>query len=167
MWNPHSTLIHTSELILCSTICVHSATRHNIHISSNNCLIVGLLQFNRYLTHWILPGLWISSSFFFSDDSHYRFLTDFWLTLKVISFTSQGPLAGRYKTQVTGVRSRSQVTGHKKFNRKVRHSAWAFCVYLFVSFPVRSRSGMCFGFGHAFRFPKPPNFWVLKIWLLL
>ena len=26
------TLIYTSELILCSTICVHSATRHNIHI---------------------------------------------------------------------------------------------------------------------------------------
>ena len=25
------TLIYTSELILCSTICVHSATRHNIH----------------------------------------------------------------------------------------------------------------------------------------
>ena len=28
----HSTLIYTSELILCSTICVHSATRHNIHM---------------------------------------------------------------------------------------------------------------------------------------
>ena len=27
-----STLIYTSELILCSTICVPSATRHNIHI---------------------------------------------------------------------------------------------------------------------------------------
>ena len=27
-----STLIYTAELILCSTICVHSATRHNIHI---------------------------------------------------------------------------------------------------------------------------------------
>ena len=27
----HGTLIYTSELILCSTICVHSATRHNIH----------------------------------------------------------------------------------------------------------------------------------------
>ena len=27
-----STLIYTSELILCSTICVHSATRHNIHM---------------------------------------------------------------------------------------------------------------------------------------
>ena len=26
----HSTLIYTSELILCSTICVHSATRLNI-----------------------------------------------------------------------------------------------------------------------------------------
>ena len=26
-------LIYTSELILCSTICVHSATRHNIHIA--------------------------------------------------------------------------------------------------------------------------------------
>ena len=27
-----STLIYTSELILCSTIYVHSATRHNIHL---------------------------------------------------------------------------------------------------------------------------------------
>ena len=27
----HSTLIYTSEFILCSTICVHSGTRHNIH----------------------------------------------------------------------------------------------------------------------------------------
>ena len=27
-----STLIYTSELILCSTICVPSATRHNIHL---------------------------------------------------------------------------------------------------------------------------------------
>ena len=27
-----STLIYTSELNLCSTICVHSATRHNIHM---------------------------------------------------------------------------------------------------------------------------------------
>ena len=29
---PRSTLDYTSELILCSTICVHSATRHNIHM---------------------------------------------------------------------------------------------------------------------------------------
>ena len=29
-----STLIYTSELILCSTICVPSATRHNIHMYS-------------------------------------------------------------------------------------------------------------------------------------
>ena len=27
-----STLIYTAELILCSTICVHSATRRNIHM---------------------------------------------------------------------------------------------------------------------------------------
>ena len=27
-----STIIYTSELILCSTICVLSATRHNIHM---------------------------------------------------------------------------------------------------------------------------------------
>ena len=27
-----STLIYSLELILCSTICVHSATRHNIHM---------------------------------------------------------------------------------------------------------------------------------------
>ena len=31
-WASYSTLIYTSELILCSTICVHSATRHNIHM---------------------------------------------------------------------------------------------------------------------------------------
>ena len=31
-WVSHNTLIYTSELILCSTICVHSATRHNIHM---------------------------------------------------------------------------------------------------------------------------------------
>ena len=29
-----STIIYTSELILCSTICVPSATRHNIHMFS-------------------------------------------------------------------------------------------------------------------------------------
>ena len=31
-WASHSTLIYTSELILCSTIRVHSATRHKIHM---------------------------------------------------------------------------------------------------------------------------------------
>ena len=31
----HSTLIYTSELILCSHICVYSATRHNIHMFFN------------------------------------------------------------------------------------------------------------------------------------
>ena len=31
-WASHSTLIYSSELTLCSTICVHSATRHNIHM---------------------------------------------------------------------------------------------------------------------------------------
>ena len=31
-WVSYSTLIYTSDLILCSTICVHSATRHNIHM---------------------------------------------------------------------------------------------------------------------------------------
>ena len=30
-----STIIYTSELILCSTICVPSATRHNIHMKAN------------------------------------------------------------------------------------------------------------------------------------
>ena len=30
--NNYSTIISTSELILCSTICVPSATRHNIHL---------------------------------------------------------------------------------------------------------------------------------------
>ena len=31
-WVSHSTLIYTLELILCSHICVYSATRHNIHM---------------------------------------------------------------------------------------------------------------------------------------
>ena len=31
-WVSHSTLIYTTELILCSHICVYSATRHNIHM---------------------------------------------------------------------------------------------------------------------------------------
>ena len=31
------TLIYTSELIFFSTICVHSATRHNIHILKDGC----------------------------------------------------------------------------------------------------------------------------------
>ena len=31
-WVSHSTSICTSELILCSHICVYSATRHNIHM---------------------------------------------------------------------------------------------------------------------------------------
>ena len=34
-----STFIYTSELILCSTICVPSATRHNIHMLENSPLI--------------------------------------------------------------------------------------------------------------------------------
>ena len=32
-----STLIYTSELILCSTICVPSATQHNNHMSPSDC----------------------------------------------------------------------------------------------------------------------------------
>ena len=35
-----STIIYTSELILCSTICVPSATRHNIHMYSTTSLAV-------------------------------------------------------------------------------------------------------------------------------
>ena len=31
-WVSFSTLIYTSELILCSTICVHSAIWHNIYM---------------------------------------------------------------------------------------------------------------------------------------
>ena len=31
-WVSYSTLIYTSEFILSSTICVHSAARHNIHM---------------------------------------------------------------------------------------------------------------------------------------
>ena len=36
----HNTLIYTSELILCSHICVYSATRHNIHCSYVAWLII-------------------------------------------------------------------------------------------------------------------------------
>ena len=37
-------LIYTSELILCSTICVHSATRHNIHIFQCGVLCISQFQ---------------------------------------------------------------------------------------------------------------------------
>ena len=43
-WVSHSTLIYTSELILCSTICVHSATRHNIHKANNDQLITSFKE---------------------------------------------------------------------------------------------------------------------------
>ena len=36
----NSTLTYTSELILCFTICVLSATRHNIHMYSTEGLIL-------------------------------------------------------------------------------------------------------------------------------
>ena len=45
-----STIIYTSELILCSTICVPSATRHNIHMypywsdTESKQSTIGLLQ---------------------------------------------------------------------------------------------------------------------------
>ena len=42
----HSTLIYTSESILCSTICVHSATRHNIHMHPYY-LFAAILHLNR------------------------------------------------------------------------------------------------------------------------
>ena len=42
-WASHSTLIYTPELILCSTICVHSVTRHNIHMYPHLNSGVGLL----------------------------------------------------------------------------------------------------------------------------
>ena len=60
----------------------------------------------------------------------------------------RSPVTG-HRSQVTGHRSqitghRSQVTGHRlqKMQQKVRH-CWAFYVYLFVSFPVTSQSGIC------------------------
>ena len=46
------------------------------------------------------------------------------------------------KRQVQNAGHRSQVAGHRKCNEKVRH-CWACHVYLFVSFPVTSQSGMC------------------------
>ena len=39
-----STLIYTSELILCFTICVLSATRHNIHMSTASTVTCGVPQ---------------------------------------------------------------------------------------------------------------------------
>ena len=52
-----------------------------------------------------------------------------------------GIFSGRYKMQVTG--HRSQDTGHRKYNKKVKTLCWAFRVYLFVSIPVTSQSGIC------------------------
>ena len=48
-----STLIYTSELILCATICVPSATRHNIH------MILSRLQagFSQYAARFIQATL--------------------------------------------------------------------------------------------------------------
>ena len=42
-----STIIYTSELILCSTICVPSATRHNIQSSSENLCRLRSKRFRR------------------------------------------------------------------------------------------------------------------------
>ena len=44
--------------------------------------------------------------------------------------------------QVQNTGHRSQVAGHRKCIKKGRH-CWAFYVYLFVSFPVTSQSGIC------------------------
>ena len=57
-WASHSTLIYTSELILCSTICVYSATRHNIHLNPG---IVRLRISDQKLapTPRVLPGIFI------------------------------------------------------------------------------------------------------------
>ena len=46
------------------------------------------------------------------------------------------------RPQVTGPGLFICFTGHRKCNKKVRH-CWAFYVYLFVSFPVTSQSGIC------------------------
>ena len=43
-WGLSSTIVYTSELILCSTICVPSATRHNIH-NLRNSLFIGFVKF--------------------------------------------------------------------------------------------------------------------------
>ena len=58
-----STLIYTSELTLCSTICVHSATRHNIHMTIivlPTCAVRGKTVNGR------APGFSPSSAIFFS-----------------------------------------------------------------------------------------------------
>ena len=47
-----STLIYTSELILCFIICVYSATRHNIqNILTDHWDVLDLLEWS--LTHWV------------------------------------------------------------------------------------------------------------------
>ena len=53
-----STIIYTSELILCSTICVPSATRHNIHLIAFVELVpaatekVSLIRLNIVWNRW-------------------------------------------------------------------------------------------------------------------
>ena len=41
-----STLIYTSELILCSTICVPSTTRHNIHMYESEASWASVFRFD-------------------------------------------------------------------------------------------------------------------------
>ena len=54
-WASHSTLIHTSELIPGSTICVHSATRHNIHIKLRVFLVAHIVAMVTCFVTKIIP----------------------------------------------------------------------------------------------------------------
>ena len=76
-WVSHSTLIYTSELILCSHICVYSVTRHNIHRTNHRlltarwhvfqeCSIVAAAYFSCYKSNLSSPAtlyFWKSKNF--------------------------------------------------------------------------------------------------------
>ena len=59
MWASHSTLIYTSELILCSTICAHSGTRHNIRMYHLKKTILARNQNYSASTFSLLNNYWM------------------------------------------------------------------------------------------------------------
>ena len=71
-----STLIYTSELILCSTTCVHSATRHNVHM---------YLTFSspRFTTQWVIHGFNEHFNLHFRVNSLFHHLSWYTRTLRV------------------------------------------------------------------------------------
>ena len=65
-----STLIYTSELILCSTICVHSATRHNIHMKRVIVLLILCFLANEWLLNPVKTALYEDSGNPYGEDNH-------------------------------------------------------------------------------------------------